>query len=532
MMDMSLDEYIETLPGNQKRYYKSLPTCTDDRDDYDESNAFYITCKPKVITSNEMDKNLFMMVWKAVGPEITKYHTYRLEDYIKYNQTNVNRITLGLQLFDRCADRFCAWSFACKYDCRQLVDFLKKYPINMTSQEYSDLLREIAKNGRTEYIDIVPGLDRYVRSIKSIAIRVIEMGTLRSLYERCGGGIYNKYTRILEPATLTYQDMKLLDGLGIHYKLNFTTPDRIHILKSHIDDNPLNAAYICALAGDNISFILKNHVLTNNSLFLKVLVKRRSVEDLKTLLDSRHGALVDGDVLLKYALLDGHLDTIKFLCDGRKNISIPLEGKINGKKYELAAIKFLKDKYNTMFTKYKHLTRFLENDRYDILEYYYDEYPIMFSAAFAGSSGINLTVDQLKWLQNKGVYSTRVFINFLISHPFDENDIISYLKNNRIKTISLAHVYLLLDKPYKFNLFMNYFTALKSKKNSMLEVINNIERLLPRHTIILEVLLVLSSILDKETYARILRLILDLPYEYDNRERNIVQQYVIDHSIK
>lgn len=36
ILDLSLEQYIETLPEEEKRYYKSLPTGKDDRDDYCE----------------------------------------------------------------------------------------------------------------------------------------------------------------------------------------------------------------------------------------------------------------------------------------------------------------------------------------------------------------------------------------------------------------------------------------------------------------------------------------------------------------
>lgn len=491
-----------------------------------------------------MDKDLFILVWKAVAPEITKYHTYRLEDYIKYNNDNstdnkVDRFSYGLQLFDRCADRHFAWSIACKYDCQRLVKYLQENPIKMEDIHYDDLIVEIVKNGRVEYIDLVNGFADYISKLRWIP----PVG-------RCEGHI-NFFRWILNNTNLsvacwnllnlvdlTYKDIILLDSVKIKYKM---TPNVVYTLKHNIGDfdNPY-AAYLCALSGDSIEAIMEYNdpSLGTDIAFIKAMVDRRSVGDLEALFAAfkKRGTNFKRDLFLKYALFDGHLDTIKFLVGKKCKVSLPKKKivprqrivyKVNCKNYELDAIKFLYEKYQCILPEWC-IFKILKAARYDILDYYYskelnDVYDKLSKYSYVVWE--HMHPDVIKWAYDRNFIKASAYIDIILHNPsYTGDDIVAYFKKYNIKTISKNILIQLFYNPHKFKTIYNYFGV--KKMHTAIKKVNELSA-----DIHLEVLFKVES----ETYKYLSNLILDdldrcmKNNFYRCRETAICTQYILDH---
>lgn len=491
-----------------------------------------------------MDKDLFMMVWKAVGPEITKYHTYQLEDYIKYNNSNsnhtkVDRIAQGLQLFNRCADRYYAWSIACKYNCNRLIKYLQENPIEPNKIVYYDLLLKIAENGRVEYIDLVDGFRNYILKRKWFP------ATQNNKYHlNCLKWIINNTNLIVEglwlldDTNLTYADIILLNSA--HVKIQMT-PNITYILRSHIGDfDNLYAAYICALNGDDVETIMdyQDPQLGSDILFIKAMVDRRSVDSLKALFAAcrKNKIAIKRSLFLRYALLDGYLDTIKFLLGTKSKVSIPKKQyihrarqssimlEINHKNYELDTIKFLYDKCQCIVPLWFVLT-FLEHSRHDILEFYYSKEPTSIFGSLRtryvpDSHYKEMPRDVITWLHNKSFMTNTKYLQMIVeSSSFSGEDIVAHFKEHNTKSVPKNILQELFQNPLKFKAVYNYFGVKKMqaviKKHDSLNFIE-----LP-----LEILLMI----DTESYEHLANIILTkLSNNGGQRNTLVSEQYIID----
>lgn len=475
-----------------------------------------------------MDKDLFMLVWKAVGPEITKYHTYRIEDYVKHNRFKL----YGQPLFNRCVDRHYAWTIACRYDCKELVNYLLEHPINIIDENCGHLYREVAKNGRVEYLELIGGFEKLneftnLNSIywPSFYITSLSIKLINWIIQKRGAP-QPTYKYIYEPVDLTYQDMALLKKYDIKFQLGYHQPDRVRILKEHIGDFDNNyAAYISVLSNDNIDAIVQqynNPVLGSNDLFLKAVIERRNTKDIQSLIDAfkKRKLKLDKILLFRLALQEGHLDTIKMLIGKRKKITIPYND-INIKNYDLETVKFLAENYAVRYDKVA--KNFAINQRFDILEYILSTSQPLFEP----NQLQRFPVDVLRFLYNKRLIKDHVWFNLLISQPFHPDEVLEYLKTNRIKTLSNTRQLMLLKDIKKFRIFKYYFNDVLKTKSKKLALFNGIVEKLTLDIygyteISLEVLTELN--LSEECKRSLLEY--TRKYSYRRREPNIIITYL------
>lgn len=493
-----------------------------------------------------MDKDLFMMVWRAVAPEITKYYTYRLEDYIKYNNHNpnnkVNRLSYGLQLFNRCVDRQFAWSLACRYDCRELAKYLRENPIKIQYKYCWDFFNEVAKNGRIEYIDMLDKDD--IRACFADCNGHITRGKIhirfwKWLIDKNLHAPMILNSGVLNPQDLTCEDLILLQSKFVKISLTCELTDD---LKSNVHKfNGFYAAYLAVLAGQSVDTIMKymNPDFGSNNLFIKAIIQRsRNLNDLNTLLTAfkKNKMKIDRKLLFAYAILDGHLDTIKLVAGKRKKILIPTRPvpffnnniieSINVEKYDLEAIKYLYEEHQAAFNKIEHRNEFLSGCRFDILEYYISKNVNIHINKVGNWILKSLPAESIKWLHCKGFIGPRVYLNMLTIIPFEKEDIIEHLKNKKIKSLTETQLINISKDQYIFKIFYEYFASLKIKKNDLIAMLNILEKP-PRHLrqICLDVLLRV----DTSLYNRLSTLIKSNPMFLQFDVSATVMQYILDH---
>lgn len=487
-----------------------------------------------------MDKDLFMLVWKAVGPEITKYHTYRLEDFVKYDQhNNTNRLSYGLQLFNRCSDRYYAWSIACKYNCERLVKYLQENPIDSSKIIYHDLLSNIAKNGRVEYIDLVDGFHEYILRLNwnpRISDDRYHPNYLKWIINNTNISVTG--LRLLADISLSYKDIILLYSRRINIDM---TPNNIYTLRTNIGDfDNLYAAYLCALNGDNIKTILdyRHPQFGTDLLFIKAMVDRRSVDDLKTLFSDckKNNIAIKKNIFLRYALFDGHLDTIKFLLGTKTKVLIPKKGyartgrsfisyELNAKNYELDAIKFLLERCRHVLPWWC-ISEFLKHSRYDILEFYYTKEPIAtFDDLIKHKISVyalrDLPRDAIQWLRSKNFISDSKYLQIIIESPsFTAEDLVAYYKEHKTKAVIKSALEVLFIDPQKFKAVYNYFGT--KKMGAAIKKFNT--------WIFSDISIDILLLIDSESYQHLADIFMECyPNIIIHRNPTICEQYILDH---